>query len=48
MITHIQADMADERDSMHLMPVVRQVASKFKPFGIPLKRVVADGPLAQD
>jgi transposase len=42
-ITHIQADMADERDSMHLLPIVRQVASKLKQQGFPLKRVVADG-----
>ncbi len=28
---------------MHLMPIVKQVASKLKQYGLPLKRIVADG-----
>jgi hypothetical protein len=33
----------NERDSMHLMPIVKQVTSKLNQYGIPLKKVVADG-----
>ncbi len=51
-ITHMQADLARsvyapvERDSTHLMPIVDKLASKLPKYGLPLKRVVADGGFA--
>ncbi len=42
-ITHIQADLADERDSKHLVPIVDKVSSKLKQCGLPLQYLLADG-----
>jgi transposase len=42
-ITHIQADLADERDSKHLVPIVDKVSSKLKQYGLPLQYLLADG-----
>lgn len=42
-ITHIQADLADERDSKHLMAIVDKLSSKLKEYGLPLQYLLADG-----
>ncbi len=45
----MQADFARsvnapvERDSRHLMPIVDKLSAKLKQYGLPMKRVVADG-----
>jgi transposase len=41
-ITHIQADMADEKDSRHLMPLVSQIAHTLQGQGLPLQSILAD------
>jgi transposase len=42
-ITHMQADLADERDSKHLITIVDKVSSKLKHYGLPLQYLLADG-----
>jgi transposase len=42
-ITHIQADLADERDSKHLMEIVNKLSSKLKNYGLPFQYLLADG-----
>ncbi len=42
-ITHIQADLADERDSKHLMPIVDKLSCRLKYYGLPLQYLLADG-----
>jgi hypothetical protein len=42
-ITHIQANLADERDSKHLMPIVDKLSGKLKQYGLPLQYLLADG-----
>ncbi len=41
-VTHMQADYADERDSLHLLPIVEKLVKGFKKFGLPTKNIVAD------
>lgn len=41
-ITHIQADLADERDSKHLVAIVGKLSSKLKHYGLPLQYLLAD------
>jgi len=41
-ITHIQADLADEKDSRHLMDLVGKIAHTLKGQGLPLQAVLAD------
>ncbi len=41
-ITHMQADYADGRDSLHLLPLVEKLVKNFKKFGLPTKNIVAD------
>jgi hypothetical protein len=41
-ITHIQADLADEKDSRHLMDLVTKIAHTLKGQGLPLQSVLAD------
>jgi hypothetical protein len=42
-ITHIQADYADERDSVHLLDLVKKVTIRLKAHGLVVKNVLADG-----
>lgn len=42
-ITHMQADLADERDSKHLLPIVDKLSSKLKQYGLPVQYLLADG-----
>ncbi|MFC5538020.1 transposase, partial [Rhodocytophaga aerolata] len=42
-ITHIQADYADERDSVHLLAIVDKIATHFKQHNLLLKNILADG-----
>lgn len=42
-ITHIQADYADERDSVHLLAIVEKVALYLKKHSLRLQHVLADG-----
>jgi hypothetical protein len=42
-ITHMQADLADEKDSRHLMTIVDKLSSKLKQYGLPLQYLLADG-----
>ncbi len=42
-ITHIQADLADEKDSRHLMAIVDKLSGKLKQYGLPLQYLLADG-----
>jgi hypothetical protein len=42
-ITHMQADLADERDSKHLIAIVDKLSSKLKHYGLPLQCLLADG-----
>ncbi len=42
-ITHIQADYADERDSVHLLDIVNKVSIRLKGHGLVVKNVLADG-----
>jgi hypothetical protein len=41
-ITHIQADLADEKDSRHLLTLVDQAASRLRTLGLSLQCVLAD------
>ncbi len=42
-ITHMQADLADERDSRHLMIIVENLKAKLKQYGLPFQYLLADG-----
>jgi hypothetical protein len=42
-ITHIQADCADERDSHHLLAIVETIGKGLKHHNLPLKNILADG-----
>jgi hypothetical protein len=42
-ITHIQADQADEKDSQHLLTIVDKLSSKLKHYGLPIQYLLADG-----
>ena len=42
-ITHIQADFADERDSRHLLNIVTKTKQKLKELDRKVQRVLADG-----
>jgi transposase len=42
-ITHIQADLADERDSKHLMPIVDKLSSRLTQYDLLLQYLLADG-----
>jgi hypothetical protein len=42
-ITHMQADLADERDSRHLMTIVDKLSAKLKRYGLPFHYLLADG-----
>ena len=42
-ITHIQADLADERDSKHLIEIADKLSGKLKQYGLPLHYLLADG-----
>jgi transposase len=42
-ITHMQADLADERDSKHLITIVDKLSSTLKHYGLPLQYLLADG-----
>jgi transposase len=42
-ITHIQADLADERDSRHLMAIVDKLSINLKQYGLCLQYLLADG-----
>jgi hypothetical protein len=42
-ITHIQADYADQRDSLHLLPIVEKVATRLKAYNLFIKNILADG-----
>ena len=42
-ITHMQADLADERDSKHLVTIVDKLSSTLKHYGLPLQYLLADG-----
>jgi hypothetical protein len=42
-ITHIQADYADERDSVHLLDIVKKVVVGLKAHGLVVKNILADG-----
>ena len=39
MITHIQADYADERDSLHLLAIVEKVTLHLKQYNLPLQYI---------
>jgi hypothetical protein len=39
----MQADLADERDSKHLMEIVDKLSSKLKNYGLPMQHLLADG-----
>jgi transposase len=41
-ITHIHADLADERDSRYLLPLVSTTQQRLQQFGLVLHQVVAD------
>lgn len=41
-ITHVQADFADEKDSRHLLDIVKKTKSKLKGFDINMHKVLAD------
>jgi transposase len=41
-ITHIQADAADEKDSRHLLTLVDRAATRLRTLGLPLRSVLAD------
>jgi transposase len=41
-ITHIQADLADEKDSRHLMAIVDKLSVKLKQYGLPIQYLLAD------
>jgi hypothetical protein len=41
-ITHIQADLADEKDSRHLMAIVDKLSIKLNPYGLPFQYLLAD------
>ena len=41
-ITHIQADYADERDSFHLLAIVDKLTHDFKKYSLPIKYIIAD------
>jgi hypothetical protein len=41
-ITHIQADLADEKDSRHLMAIVDKLSIKLKQYGLPFQYLSAD------
>lgn len=41
-ITHMQADYADERDSFHLLAIVNKLIEDFKKYGLPVKYILAD------
>jgi short-subunit dehydrogenase len=42
-ITYIQADLADERDSRHLMMIVENLTAKLKQYGLPFQYLLANG-----
>jgi hypothetical protein len=42
-ITHMQADLADERDSKHLITIVDKLSSTLKGYGLPLQYLLGDG-----
>jgi transposase len=42
-ITHMQADLADERDSRHLMTIVDKLSAKLKRYELPFQYLLADG-----
>jgi hypothetical protein len=42
-ITHIEANLADERDSKHLMPIVDKLSSRLKQYDLSLQYLLADG-----
>lgn len=41
-ITHIQADLADEKDSRHLIAIVDKLSIKLKQYGLSFQYVLAD------
>ena len=41
-ITHIQADLADEKDSRHLMAIVDKLSAKLMQYGLPFQNLLAD------
>ncbi|MFC5537842.1 IS1182 family transposase, partial [Rhodocytophaga aerolata] len=41
-ITHLQADLADEKDSRHLMAIVDKLSIKLKLYGLPFQYLLAD------
>ena len=41
-ITHIQADATDEKDSRHLLTLVDQATARLRTLGLPLRCVLAD------
>jgi hypothetical protein len=41
-ITHIQADLADEKDSRHLIGIVDKLSLKLKQYGLPFQYLLAD------
>jgi hypothetical protein len=42
-ITHMQADLAEEKDSRHLMEIADKLSGKLKQYGLPLQNLLADG-----
>jgi hypothetical protein len=42
-ITHIEANLADERDSKHLIPIVDKLSCTLKYYGLPIQYLLADG-----
>jgi transposase len=42
-ITHVQADLADERDSKHLIEIADKLSGKLKQYALPFKILLADG-----
>jgi hypothetical protein len=38
-ITHIQADYADERDSHHLLDIVEKTAKQLKAYNLPIRNI---------
>ena len=42
-ITHIEANLADERDSKHLLPIVDKLSRKLKQYGLQFQYLLADG-----
>jgi transposase len=41
-ITHMQADLADEKDSRHLTAIAGKLSGKLKQYGLPLQYLLAD------